>query len=61
MLQARRMLILTPKPFNFSGFDNYQVWQDSTINLVPNSFNFINANNTTLVFPSKPEKCCFGM
>jgi hypothetical protein len=47
--------------FNFSGFDNYQVWQDnSTINLVPNSFNFINANNTTLVFPSKPEKCCFG-
>jgi hypothetical protein len=47
--------------FNFSGFDNYQVWQDnSTLNLEPNSFNFINADNTTLVFPSKPEKCCFG-
>ncbi len=46
---------------NFNGFDNYQTWQDdSTINLVPNSFNFINANNTTLVFPSKPANCCFG-
>ena len=46
---------------NFNGFDNYQTWQDnSTINLVPNSFNFINANNTILVFPSKPEHCCFG-
>jgi hypothetical protein len=46
---------------NFNGFDNYQTWQDdSTINLVPNSFNFINANNATLVFPSKPANCCFG-
>jgi uncharacterized protein (TIGR02145 family) len=51
----------TKKFFNFNGFDNYQVWQNnSTLNLVPNSFNFINANNTTLIFPSKPEKCCFG-
>jgi hypothetical protein len=59
---SKRMLILTPNLFNFSGFDNYQVWQDnSTINLSSNSFNFINANNTTLVFPSKPEKCCFEM
>jgi hypothetical protein len=41
---------------NFNGFDNYQIWQDnSTINLVPNSFYFINASNTTLVFPSQPE------
>jgi hypothetical protein len=53
------MLILTPNLL-FLWIDNYQVWQDnSTINLVPNSFNFINANNTTLVFPSKPENVVF--
>jgi hypothetical protein len=44
---------------NINGFENSQTWQDnSTVNLVPNSFNFINANNTTLVFPSKPDNCC---
>jgi uncharacterized protein (TIGR02145 family) len=46
---------------NFNGWDNYQVWQDNTtITLTPNSFVFINANNTTLVFPDGPENCCFG-
>jgi uncharacterized protein (TIGR02145 family) len=44
---------------DINGFENSQTWQDnSTVNLVPNSFNFINANNTTLVFPSKPDNCC---
>ncbi|MDC0106550.1 fibrobacter succinogenes major paralogous domain-containing protein [bacterium] len=46
---------------NFNGWDNYQVWSDnSTFTLTPNSFVFINANNTTLVFPDGPENCCFG-
>jgi len=46
---------------NFNGWDNYQVWQDNTtITLTPNSFVFINANNTTLVFPDGPDNCCFG-
>ena len=46
---------------NFNGWDNYQVWQDNTtITLTPNSFVFINANYTTLVFPDGPENCCFG-
>jgi hypothetical protein len=46
---------------NFNGWDNYQIWSDnSTFTLTPNSFVFINANNTTLVFPDGPENCCFG-
>ena len=46
---------------NFNGWDNYQVWNDnSTVQLTPNSFVFVNANNTTLIFPSEPENCCFG-
>jgi uncharacterized protein (TIGR02145 family) len=46
---------------NFNGWDNYQVWGDNfTFTLTPNSFVFINANNTTLVFPDGPENCCFG-
>ena len=46
---------------NFNGWDNYQVWQDNTtITLTPNSFVFINANNTSLIFPDVPESCCFG-
>jgi hypothetical protein len=46
---------------NFNGWDNYQVWEENTtINLTPNSFVFINANNTTLVFPDGPDNCCFG-
>ena len=46
---------------NFNGWDNYQVWSDNfTFTLTPNSFVFINANNTTLVFPDGPENCCFG-
>jgi uncharacterized protein (TIGR02145 family) len=46
---------------NFNGWDNYQVWQDNaTITLTPNSFVFVNANETTLVFPDGPENCCFG-
>jgi uncharacterized protein (TIGR02145 family) len=37
----------------FNGWDNYQVWSDnSTFQLQPNSFLFLNANNTTLVFPN---------
>ena len=46
---------------NFNGWDNFSVWQENTtITLTPNSFVFINANNTTLVFPDGPENCCFG-
>lgn len=46
---------------NFSGWDNYQVWNDNTtVNLTPNSFVFLNADNTTLVLPDNPENCCFG-
>ena len=46
---------------NFNGWDNYQVWNDdSTFQLQPNSFVFLNANNTTLIFPDSPENCCFG-
>ena len=46
---------------NFNGWDNYQVWQDNaTITLTPNSFVFVNANETTLVFPDGPDNCCFG-
>tara|TARA_B100000780_G_C21053139_1_gene422997 strand:+ start:452 stop:1201 length:750 start_codon:yes stop_codon:yes gene_type:complete len=37
---------------NFNNWDNYQLWNDNaTYQLEPNSFLFINANNTTLVFP----------
>ena len=37
----------------FNGWDNYQIWNDNTtFQLQPNSFLFINANNSTLVFPS---------
>ncbi|MDA9338295.1 hypothetical protein N9Q51_02995 [Flavobacteriaceae bacterium] len=46
---------------NFNGWDNYQIWSDdTTYQLEPNSFLFIKANNTTLVFPDGPENCCFG-
>jgi uncharacterized protein (TIGR02145 family) len=46
---------------NFNGWDNYQVWDDGTsVQLTPNSFVFVNANDTTLVFPDGPENCCFG-
>ena len=37
----------------FNGWYNYQIWSDNaTFQLQPNSFLFINANNTTLVFPN---------
>lgn len=37
----------------FNSWDNYQVWSDnSTFQLQPNSFLFLNANNTTLIFPN---------
>jgi uncharacterized protein (TIGR02145 family) len=37
----------------FNAWDNYQIWSDNaTFQLQPNSFLFINANNTTLVFPN---------
>ena len=40
---------------NFNGWDNYQVWDDGTsVQLTPNSFVFVNANDTTLVFPDSP-------
>ena len=46
---------------NFNSWDNYQVWNDNTsVNLTPNSFVFLNADNTTLVLPDNPENCCFG-
>ena len=46
---------------NFNGWDNYQIWSDNTtFQLQPNSFLFVNADNTTLIFPDGPENCCFG-
>ena len=46
---------------NFSDWDNYQVWNDNTtVNLTPNSFVFLNADNTTLILPDNPDNCCFG-
>ena len=46
---------------NFNGWDNNQIWNDNTIfQLQPNSFLFVNADNTTLIFPDGPENCCFG-
>ena len=46
---------------NFNGWDNYQVWNDGTsVQLTPNSFVFVNANDITLVFPDGPDNCCFG-
>tara|TARA_B100001093_G_scaffold115847_1_gene108185 strand:+ start:741 stop:3116 length:2376 start_codon:yes stop_codon:yes gene_type:complete len=46
---------------NFNGWDNYQIWNDNTtFQLQPNSFLFVNADNTTLIFPDGPENCCFG-
>ena len=37
----------------FNGWDNYQIWNDNTtFQLQPNSFLFLNANNTTLIFPN---------
>ena len=46
---------------NFKGLDNYQVWTDGTsVQLTPNSFVFVNANDTTLIFPDSPENCCSG-
>jgi uncharacterized protein (TIGR02145 family) len=41
---------------DFNGWDNYQVLQDNTtITLTPNSFLFLDANNTTLIFPDGSE------
>jgi len=41
---------------NFNDWDNYQVLQDNTtITLTPNSFLFLDANNTTLIFPDGSE------
>jgi len=41
---------------NFNGWDNYQISNDnSTFQLKPNSFVFLDANNTTLVFPDGSE------
>ena len=46
---------------NFNGWDNYQVWNDGTsVQLTPNSFVFVNANDTTLVFPDGPDNPYFG-
>ena len=46
---------------NFNGWDNYQIWNDNTtFQLQPNSFLFVNADNTTLIFPDEPQNCCFG-
>ena len=46
---------------NFNGWDNYQIWSDNTtFQLQPNSFLFVDAVNTTLIFPDGPQNCCFG-
>ena len=41
---------------NYNGWDNYQVWDDNTtVQLEPNSFVYVNANQTTLVFPEAAD------
>lgn len=46
---------------NYNGWDNYQVWNDNTtVQLQPNSFIYVNANQTTLVFPEAANNCCIG-
>ena len=41
---------------NFNDWDNYQIWNDNTtFQLEPNSFVFLNADNVTLIFPNAPE------
>ena len=41
---------------NFNGWDNYQILNDNTtFQLEPNSFVFLDANNTTLIFPDGSE------
>ena len=41
---------------NFNGWDNYQISNDNTtFQLEPNSFVFLDANNTTLIFPDGSE------
>jgi len=46
---------------NYNGWDNYQVWNDNTtVQLEPNSFTYVNANQTTLVFPEAANNCCVG-
>ncbi len=46
---------------NYNGWDNYQVWNDdTTVQLEPNSFTYVNANQTTLVFPEAANNCCVG-
>jgi uncharacterized protein (TIGR02145 family) len=45
----------------FNEWANYQIWTDNTTyQLEPNSFLFLNANNVTLIFPNAPLNCCFG-
>ncbi len=45
--------LISSSLMKFNGWDNYQIWSDNaTFQLQPNSFLFINANNTTLVFPN---------
>lgn len=46
---------------NFNGWNNNQILSDNTIfQLQPNSFLYVDADNTTLIFPAAPENCCFG-
>jgi hypothetical protein len=41
---------------NFNGWNNFEVWNDdTTLNLISNSFVFLNADNTTLVLPDEAE------
>ena len=41
---------------NFNEWDNYQILNDNTtFQLEPNSFVFLDANNTTLIFPDGSE------
>ena len=41
---------------NFNDWDNYQVWDDNTtLQLEPNSFVYVNANQTILVFPQTAD------
>lgn len=53
-------LSMSSELMNFNKLDN-QVWNDNTtVQLESNSFFYVNANHTTLVFPEATNNCCIG-
>lgn len=54
-------LSMSSRLMNYNDGNNYQILDDNTtIQLQPNSFVYVNANQTTLVFPEASNNCCIG-